>query len=125
MKVPDLLNLIYFRFHCILSCLTLIFHIFFSKMTQQSTRTTRCYNRRRASMKQSLAESKYTCKIMMRIKLALIKTVHLIPRTRGQRGLRHTEWRTPRFGPKGAQEKKSEGECFAPRAGIPIETEHP
>ena len=81
----------------------------------KSTKTARRRNRNRAPMKKkSLAESKFIYKIMRGRKPGLIKTVHLIPRTRGQRGLRQREWRTPPVWPEGGPKKKSEGECFAP-----------
>ena len=72
---------------------------------EKSTRTTLRSNRNRARMIKTRAESDSSSKIMRYRKPVLIQTVHLIPRTWGQRGLRHAEWRTPRFCPKEVQEK--------------------
>ena len=78
---------------------------FFGKSTPKSIKTARRPNRNRRPTEKSWAESDSSSKIIIAEKPGLIQTVHLIPRTRGQRCLRHAEWRTPRFCPKGAQKK--------------------
>ena len=67
-------------------------------------------------LKKSFEKSKSTSKMVgIRVKLFL-KSIHLMGRILGQRGPGHTRRRTPRIGPKGSHEKKSEESASHHRA---------